>query len=107
MGDMRDVFEGYKDLHKQRVAENPQRLEYAKKLLSENGITFKVCNEQTGQINCYFANGTIYTFYAGTGKIQGYKNLRGIHNFVRLCKGQKVDDKIHLKEIKANESSKT
>ena len=107
MGDMRDVFEGYKDLHKQRVAKNPQRLEYAKKLLSENGITFKVCNEQTGQINCYFANGTIYTFYAGTGKIQGYKNLRGIHNFVRLCKGQKVDDKIHLKEIKANESNES
>lgn len=92
MGDMREFFEHYKDLHKQRVAENPQRLEFAVKTLRENGITFKVCNETTGQINCYFANGKCLTFYAGTGKIQGYKNLRGIHNFVRLCKGQKNDD---------------
>lgn len=85
MGDMREFFEPYKELHKERVAKNPQRLEYAVKLLKENGITFKVCNEVTGQINCYFANGRILTFYAGTGKIQGCKNLRGIHNFVRLC----------------------
>ena len=96
MGDMREYFEPYKELHKQRVAENPKRLEYAVKLLKENGIAFKVCNEQTAQINC-FANGRILTFYAGTGKIQGYKNLRGIHNLVKLCKGKKTSDLINLK----------
>ena len=96
MGDMGEYFEGYKELHKQRVAQNPKRLEYAVKLLKENGITFKVCNEQTAQINCYFANGKCLTFYAGTGKIMGYKNLRGIHNFVRLCKGEKITDLIHI-----------
>lgn len=98
MGDMREFFEPYKEMHKQRVAQNPQRLEYAVKLLKENGITFKVCNETTAQINAYFANGKCLTFYAGTGKIQGYKNLRGIHNFVRLCKGEKMNDKIGIKE---------
>ena len=85
-GDMRDFFEPYKEMHKQRVAKNPQRLEYAIKLLKENDITFKVCNETTGQINCYFANGNVLVFYAGTGKIQGYDRIRGIHALVRLCK---------------------
>ena len=32
-GDMRDFFEPYKEMHKQRVAKNPQRLEYAINLL--------------------------------------------------------------------------
>ena len=77
-----------KEQHDQRVAKNPQRLEYAKKVLTENGITFKVCNEMTAQINCYFANGKVLTFYAGTGKIPGHSNLRGINSFVRLCKKQ-------------------
>lgn len=104
MGDMREFFEPYKELHKQRVAENPQRLEFAVNLLKENGITFKVCNETTGQINCYFANGKCLTFYAGTGKIQGYKNLRGIHNFVRLCKGEKINDKIQIRRGDNNET---
>ncbi len=97
MGDIKEFFEPYKEMHKQRVAKNSQRLEYAVKLLKENGITFKVCNETTGQINCYFANGNVLTFYAGTGKIQGYKNLRGIKNFVNLCKYGKLPDKISLK----------
>ena len=95
---MREYFEPYKEIHKQRVAQNPQRLQYAVKLLKENKITFKVCNEQTAQINCYIANGKCLTFYAGTGKIQGYKNLRGIHNFLKLCKGEKINDKIHIKD---------
>lgn len=86
MGDMREFFEPYKEMHKQRVAKNSQRIEYAVKLLKDNGITFKVCNEQTGQINCYFANGNILTFYAGTGKIQGRNDVRGIRSFIMLCK---------------------
>lgn len=71
--------------HRERVAKNPKRLEYAKKVLTENGITFKVCNEATAQINCY-VNGKVLTFYAGTGKIQGHSSIRGINSFVRLCK---------------------
>ena len=91
-GDMKDFFEPYKEMHKQRVAKNPQRLEYAIKLLNENGITFKVCNETTEQINCYFANGNILTFYAGTGKIKGYDRIRGIHALILLCKKEVCDN---------------
>lgn len=98
MGDMAEYFEGYKELHKQRVAQNPKRLEFAVKLLTDSGIAFKVCNEETGQINHYSANGNVFTFYAGTGKIKGFKNLRGIHNFIKLCKLQRVDDKIQIRK---------
>jgi hypothetical protein len=84
-----DALKRYaREQHDKRVAKNPQRLEYAKRVLTENGITFKVCNEVTTQINCYFANGKVLTFYAGTGKIQGHSQLRGINSFVRLCKKQ-------------------
>ena len=97
----REDFEGIRDYakkqHQERVAKNPQRLEYAVKLLRDNGITFKVCNEATGQINCYFADGKCLTFYAGTGKIQGYVNVRGIRAFIRLCKNKKMDDKIKVR----------
>lgn len=41
---------------------------------------------------------TFLTGAAGTGKIQGYKNLRGIHNFVKLCKGEEMNDKIQIKK---------
>lgn len=68
----------------------PARLEYAKKMLNENNITYKVCNEQTGQINCFLSNGQIMIFYAGTGKIKGYEHARGIHNFVKLCQRKEL-----------------
>lgn len=97
MGDMREFFEPYKEMHKARVAKNPERLEYAENILKAHGITYKVCNEQTAQINAYTADGKLYTFYAGTGKIKGYKNARGIHTFLRLCKGQRVSDKIKIR----------
>lgn len=97
----REDFEGIREYakiqHQERVAKNPDRLKYAVKLLKRNGITFKVCNETTGQINCYLANGKCLTFYAGTGKIQGREHLRGINNFVCLCKGGKKSDRIRIR----------
>ncbi len=84
-------FEGIKQLakanHATRVAKTPQRLKYAIEELARNGITHKVCNETTGQINCYL-NGTTLTFYARTGKIQGYENQRGIKAFIRICRAE-------------------
>lgn len=97
MGDMKEFFEPYKEMHEERVAKNPERLEHAENLLKANGIKYKVCNKETAQINAYTADGKLYTFYAGTGKIKGYKNARGVHNFLRLCKGQRVSDKINFK----------
>ena len=85
-------FEGIKQLaranHAERVAKTPQRLRYAVEQLDKHCVTYKVCNEATGQINCYFANGNMLTFYAGTGKIKGHEQ-RGIVNFLKLCDKEK------------------
>ena len=85
----REDFEGLRQLakanHDARVAKTPQRLRYAAEQLDQNNITYKVCNDTIGQINCYFANGTVLTFYAGTGKIKGYEHQRGIKAFIRIC----------------------
>lgn len=92
----REDFEGLRQLakanHDARVAKNPQRLEYAAEQLEKNGISYKICNDTIGQINCYFLNGTVLTFYAGTGKIKGYENRRGIKNFIKMCVKQKGED---------------
>lgn len=85
----REDFEGLRQFakanHDARVAKTPQRLKYATKQLERNGISYKICNDTTGQINCYFLNGTVLTFYAGTGKIKGYKTQRGIKAFIKIC----------------------
>lgn len=60
-------------------------IELAEKLLTQNNIRYKVCNVSTGQINVYIG-GKCLTYYANTGKIQGYTNIRGIEAFVKLCK---------------------
>lgn len=85
MGDMRKAFEPYKVMHNQRVEKTPSRIEYAEELLKQNGIEYKICNASTGQINVYIGKKCL-TFYAGTGKIQGYTNARGIKAFVSICK---------------------
>lgn len=85
----REDFEGIAALakanHTLRVAKTPQRLKYATEQLERNGISYKLCNDTTGQINCYFLNGTVLTFYAGTGKIKGCENKRGIKSFIKMC----------------------
>lgn len=85
----REDFEGLRQLakanHDARVAKTPQRLKYATEQLERNGISYQICNETTGQINCYFLNGTVLTFYAGTGKIKGYEYQRGIKAFIKIC----------------------
>lgn len=85
MGDMGEAFELYKVMHKKRVAKTPSRIEFAENLLKQNGIEYKICNASTGQINVYIGNKCL-TFYAGTGKIQGYTNARGIEAFVSICR---------------------
>lgn len=85
----REDFEGLRRLakanHGARVAKTPQRLKYATEQLERNCISYKICNNTLGQINCYFLNGTVLTFYAGTGKIKGRENQRGIKAFIKIC----------------------
>lgn len=74
--------------HKERVAQNPSRLEYAVNLLREHGIEFTVKNETIGHIHAYRKSDDILMqFWVGTGKILG-RNERGIHNFIKLLESK-------------------
>ncbi|MBQ9838649.1 MAG: hypothetical protein IJO56_04025 [Oscillospiraceae bacterium] len=98
MGDMKEMFEGYKELHRQRVAKNPDRIAYAVKQLEQHGIEYTLKNEATGHFHCRRkTDDRLIQFWAGTGKIMGYTNLRGIHNLIRLCEGENLKDTIRIK----------
>lgn len=97
MGDMKEMFEGYKELHRQRVAKNPDRIAYAIKQLEQHGIEYTLKNEATGHFHCHRkTDDKLIQFWAGTGKIMGYTNLRGIHNLIRLCEGENLKDLIRI-----------
>lgn len=87
MGDMREVFEVLKEegkkKHDERVAKNPDRIEYAIQQFEKNGIRYELKNEGIGHFHCWRkSDGRLYQFWAGTGKILGYRN-RGIHLLIR------------------------
>lgn len=97
MGDMKEMFEGYRELHRQRVAKNPDRIAYAVKQLEQHGIEYTLKNEATGHFHCHRkTDDKLIQFWAGTGKIMGYTNLRGIHNLIRLCEGENLKDLIRI-----------
>ena len=98
----REDFEGIKEYakeqHAKRVASNPDRIQYAIKQFEKHNIEYSLKNKTTGHFHCRRkSDDKLFQFYAGTGKIQGYENLRGIHNIVRLCNGENLKDKIQLK----------
>ena len=89
MGDMRDVFDAYREMHKERVAQNPSRIEYAERQLQQNGITYIIKNYTTCHFHCWRkSDDKLIQFWAGTGKIMGYKR-RGIKNLIKLCRENK------------------
>jgi hypothetical protein len=89
MGDMAGIGEVYKAIHKQRVAKNPDRIAYAIEQLEKHNIEYVVKNEQTGHFHCRRkSDDALIQFWAGTGKIMGYQNLRGIHNIIKICEGE-------------------
>ena len=76
------------DPNEWKKEQTKERLDYAKKLLAENSIEFKVCNEDNAHIQVKADNGKILNFWARTGKIQG-KDERGIKNFIKFIKENK------------------
>ncbi len=86
MGDMRDTFELYREMHQQRVKKNPDRIAYAIRQLETHGIEYTLKNSITGHFHCRRkSDNVLIQFWTGTGKIMGYDHLRGIHNLVKLC----------------------
>ena len=82
-------FEGVRELakqnHAERVAKNPERVEYAIKQLEANNIEYALKNPSNGHFHAWDLNGNLHQFWASTGKIIG-SNQRGIHNFIKILK---------------------
>lgn len=87
---MDDSFDcGYheyaKEKHEKRVAENPDRIAFAIKQFENNNIEYTLKNEATGHFHCRRkSDDKLFQFYAGTGKIVGVSNKRGIHEFIKI-----------------------
>lgn len=89
---MRDeLYDGLKALakqnHRERVAKNPERIAYAIEQFESNGIQYALKNPEIGHFHAWDANGQLRQFWASTGKILG-SNRRGIHNFIKIIKGE-------------------
>lgn len=74
--------------HREHVAKNPERLEYAIAQLKAHNIEFSVKNPTTGHIHARRkTDDALIQFYAGTGKIMDH-HVRGIHNLILICEGE-------------------
>lgn len=91
----REDFEGLRELAKQnhieRVAKTPDRIKYAIEQFEKNNIEYVLKNEKTGHFHCYRkCDDKLFQFYAGTGKIMGLENKRGIHAFIKILNDQEA-----------------
>ena len=93
----REDFEGIaqfaKENHKNRVAKNPDRIQYAIEQFEKHNIEYVLKNETTGHFHCRRkSDDKLFQFYAGTGKIMGFENKRGIHALIRLLDDMRKED---------------
>lgn len=85
----REDFEGIKqharEQHEKRVADNQNRIQYAIEQFEKHDIEYTLKNTQTGHFHCRRkCDDRLFQFYAGTGKIMGFENKRGIHALIKL-----------------------
>ena len=85
----REDFEGLKDharqCHKERVAKNPERIDYAINQFEKHNVEYLLTDMFTGHFRCYRkSDDKLFEFYAGTGKIKGIDDKRGIHALIKL-----------------------
>lgn len=77
-----------KEKHRERVSKNADRIAYAIQQFQNHGIEYELKNETTGHFHCRRkSDDRLFQFYAGTGKIQGFSNVRGIHTLIRMLEG--------------------
>ena len=84
-----------KEQHKKRVADNPNRIQYAVEQFEKHNIEYVLKNETTGHFHCRRkSDDKLFQFYAGTGKIMGYDKARGIHALIRLLDRTPKNDEV-------------
>lgn len=92
MSERDPLYDGLRDLakrnHAERVAKNPDRIAYAIQQFEAHGIEYALKNPTTGHFHVRRkSDDKLIEFYAGTGKIKGCENKRGIHALIKM-----VDD---------------
>lgn len=71
--------------HAERVAKTPDRVQYAMDAFQRAGIKYVLKNVEIGHFHCWRkADGKLFQFWAGTGKIMGYDRARGISALIRI-----------------------
>lgn len=62
-----------------------ERVQYAAEQLKSNNIEFTLKNETSGHFHCRRkSDDKLIQFWAGTGKILGFDDVKGIHGLVNL-----------------------
>lgn len=89
----REDFEGIRrhaqEQHAKRVADTQNRIVYAIQQFENHGIEYNLKNAQIGHFHCRRkSDDKLFQFYAGTGKIVGNENKRGIHALIKLLEEQ-------------------
>lgn len=71
--------------HRERVAKNSDRVEYAIKQFELHGIEYTLKNAQIGHFHCRRkSDDKLFQFWAGTGKIMGCDRARGVHALIKM-----------------------
>lgn len=74
-----------KEQHKKRISKNSERIRYAIEQFKKYDIEFSLKNETTGHFHCRRkSDDKLFQFYAGTGKIMGFEQKRGIHTLIKM-----------------------
>ncbi len=86
-----EIWDALKDhskhVHQERIAKNPDRIQYAIEQFRKNNIEFVLKNEINGHFHCFRkSDDKLFQFWAGTGKILGHSK-RGIHNLIAMLNG--------------------
>lgn len=71
-----------------RLRSKNQKITSALQAIKSDGIQCVLCSYQSGHIKAKSRHGVVYSYYATTGTIAGYKgtNTEGLDEFIKLCK---------------------
>ena len=77
-----------KQVHAERVAKNPERIEFAIKQFAKNNNENFLKNPSNGHFHCRRkSDDKLFQFWTSTGKILG-ESKRGIHNLIQILNGR-------------------
>jgi hypothetical protein len=84
-----DLREITKERYKARVAKTFDRVSYAVSQFKKHNVEYSLKNEDTGHFHCWRKiDNKLFQFYAGTGKIQGLEDARGISALIKILTGR-------------------